>query len=314
MPAMAVESGPAAGRHRGGAGRPAARPRPTCSRSTWAAPPPRPASSSAGEINDDRRSTRSAAAATRGAGSHGTGHPIRVPVIDLAEVSAGGGSIAWIDPGGALRVGPRERRRRARARLLRAGRHPADGHRRRPRARLPRIPWRCSAARCPCDLDRARERRSSRAVARAARARRARGGGAASSTWSTPAWPRALRIVSVERGHDPREFALVAFGGAGPVHAARLAEELEIPRRDRAAHPRRLLGARPRRHRRPPRLRAHASTRRSTRASLPAMSPRATRAMEAEARGDADARRRAARRAGRSRARPTAATAARPTS
>src|SRR5262249_10881480 len=37
---------------------------------------------------------------------HGTGHPIRVPVIDLAEVSAGGGSVAWIDPGGALRVGP----------------------------------------------------------------------------------------------------------------------------------------------------------------------------------------------------------------
>ena len=40
----------------------------------------------------------------------------------------------------------------------------------------------------------------------------------------------ALRIVSVERGHDPREFTLVAFGGAGPVHAARLAEELDIPR------------------------------------------------------------------------------------
>lgn len=38
--------------------------------------------------------------------THGTGYPIRVPVIDLAEVSAGGGSIAWIDPGGALRVGP----------------------------------------------------------------------------------------------------------------------------------------------------------------------------------------------------------------
>jgi N-methylhydantoinase A len=40
----------------------------------------------------------------------------------------------------------------------------------------------------------------------------------------------ALRIVSVERGHDPRDFTLVAFGGAGPVHAARLAEELDIPR------------------------------------------------------------------------------------
>ena len=38
---------------------------------------------------------------------HGTGHPIRVPVIDLAEVSAGGGSIAWVDPAGSLRVGPR---------------------------------------------------------------------------------------------------------------------------------------------------------------------------------------------------------------
>ena len=47
---------------------------------------------------------------------HGTGHPIRVPVIDLAEVSAGGGSIAWIDPGGALKVGPAQRRRRSRAR------------------------------------------------------------------------------------------------------------------------------------------------------------------------------------------------------
>src|SRR5262249_21419021 len=40
----------------------------------------------------------------------------------------------------------------------------------------------------------------------------------------------ALRIVSVERGYDPREFALVAFGGGGPVHAARLAQELEIRR------------------------------------------------------------------------------------
>ena len=38
---------------------------------------------------------------------HGTGHPIRVPVIDLAEVSAGGGSIAWVDPAGSLRVGPK---------------------------------------------------------------------------------------------------------------------------------------------------------------------------------------------------------------
>ena len=40
---------------------------------------------------------------------------------------------------------------------------------------------------------------------------------------------QALRIVSVERGHDPQEFSLIAFGGAGPVHAVALAEELQIP-------------------------------------------------------------------------------------
>ena len=69
---------------------------------------------------------------------HGTGHPIRVPVIDLAEVSAGGGSIAWVDRAGALRVGPQERRRRSRARLLRPRRHRADRHRLQPGARLSR--------------------------------------------------------------------------------------------------------------------------------------------------------------------------------
>jgi len=41
---------------------------------------------------------------------------------------------------------------------------------------------------------------------------------------------RAIKVISVERGHDPRDFTLMAFGGAGPLHAARLAEELEIPR------------------------------------------------------------------------------------
>src|SRR5205814_7941380 len=41
---------------------------------------------------------------------------------------------------------------------------------------------------------------------------------------------RAIRVISVQRGHDLREYTLVAFGGAGPLHAARLARELEIPR------------------------------------------------------------------------------------
>src|SRR4029453_2777579 len=41
---------------------------------------------------------------------------------------------------------------------------------------------------------------------------------------------KAIRVISVQRGHDPREYTLVAFGGAGPLHSARLARELEIPR------------------------------------------------------------------------------------
>ena len=68
---------------------------------------------------------------------HGTGHPIRVPVIDLAEVSAGGGSIAWIDPGGVLRVGPESAGADPGPGLLWPARHARDGHRRRSRARLP---------------------------------------------------------------------------------------------------------------------------------------------------------------------------------
>ncbi len=60
---------------------------------------------------------------------NGAGHPIRVPVIDLAEVSAGGGSIAWVDRAGALRVGPQECGRRARPCARRLRRHRTNRHR-----------------------------------------------------------------------------------------------------------------------------------------------------------------------------------------
>ncbi|MEM7404806.1 MAG: hydantoinase/oxoprolinase family protein [Pseudomonadota bacterium] len=158
---------------------------------------------------------------------HGTGHPIRVPVIDLAEVSAGGGSIAWLDPGGALQVGP-----------LSAGAEPGPACYGRggneptvtdcdlvlgylsPRALLD--------GDLTMDADAAREAIASRlatplgiAVEEAA---------ASVVDVVNASMAEALRIVSVERGHDPREFALIAFGGAGPVHAAALAGELEVPR------------------------------------------------------------------------------------
>ena len=156
---------------------------------------------------------------------HGTGHPIRVPVIDLAEVSAGGGSIAWLDPGGALRVGPQS-----------AGAEPGPacygqggtlptvtdanvvlGYLSRTHLLGGRLPIDAAASEAairehiadPLGLD----------VAEAA---------AGIVRVVNNSMAEALRIVSVERGHDAREFGLAAFGGAGPVHAVALAEELGI--------------------------------------------------------------------------------------
>ena len=117
-----------------------------------------------------------------------------------------------VDAGGALRVGPESAGAHPGPGLLRRGRR-ADGHRREPPAR-------------PAAGRAARAGSCSTATRRRAR-----------STGSTrPAvvdvvnaeMLRALRVVSVERGHDPRDFALVAFGGAGPLHACALAEELGI--------------------------------------------------------------------------------------
>jgi N-methylhydantoinase A len=149
-----------------------------------------------------------------------------VPVIDLAEVSAGGGSIAWIDPGGALRVGPAS-----------AGAEPGpvcygQGGLRPTVTDADLVlgylnPVALLGGALPVHLARARA---------AIEAHIARPLGmevmeAASGIVDVvnAGMAAALRIVSVERGHDPREFALVAFGGAGPVHAARLAQELDIP-------------------------------------------------------------------------------------
>ena len=158
------------------------------------------------------------------------GLPVRLPSVDIHTVGAGGGSIVWIDPGGAIRVGPRERRRDPGPGLLRARRRPADGDRRQSPAR-------------PAAGSARRAASSSTATRRSGR-----------SATSTPRavveivnaeMLRALRVVSVERGHDPRDFALVAFGGAGPLHACALAEELGIADGARPGGGRRALRARP---------------------------------------------------------------------
>jgi N-methylhydantoinase A/oxoprolinase/acetone carboxylase beta subunit len=145
------------------------------------------------------------------------GFPIRLPSLDVHTIGAGGGSIASIDPGGALVVGPEsagadpgpacygrggDRPTVTDANLI-AGRIPED-------AELPGL-GRLDVTAARQALERARV--TAEGVLRVVNAN----------------MQRALRAVSVERGVDPRGLALVAFGGAGPLHACDLADALEMP-------------------------------------------------------------------------------------
>ncbi len=160
--------------------------------------------------------------------SHVGGLPVRLPSLDIHTVGAGGGSIARVDAGGALRVGPQS-----------AGADPGPACY--GRGTLPTVTdanlllGRLQAdhflgGRMRLDVERARaafmalardlfgtqnpgdEQRAALGVVRVANA----------------LMERAIRAISVERGDDPRDCALVAFGGAGPLHAAHLADALGI--------------------------------------------------------------------------------------
>jgi N-methylhydantoinase A len=156
---------------------------------------------------------------------NGTGHPIRVPVIDLAEVSAGGGSIAWVDRAGALRVGPKS-----------AGALPGPAC----YARGGSEPTVTDCNLLLGYLDQGSlldgDLRLDHGAAEAAVRKRLaeplgvdmRTAAAAVIDVVNHAMAEVLKIVSVQRGHDPREFVLAAFGGAGPLHGAALASELGI--------------------------------------------------------------------------------------
>jgi len=153
------------------------------------------------------------------------GYPIRTPMLDINTVGAGGGSIAWIDSGGHLKVGPQSagaepgpacygRGGRAatvtdanvalgilsREALL-GGRMPIDASQ-----------ADAAIARLAAGLNLGREDVAQGIIALA-----------------TVNMAKAIRVISVERGYDPRDYALIAFGGAGPLHAARLTRELDIP-------------------------------------------------------------------------------------
>src|SRR5438445_3999987 len=140
------------------------------------------------------------------------GLPIHLPTVDLQTVGAGGGSIVWRDAGGSVRVGPESAGAQpGPACYGRGGTAPTvtDAN-----LLLGRLPEQLAGG---VRLDRAA----------AERALRDFDPGAVIDVVNAEML-RALRVVSVERGHDPADFALVAFGGAGPLHACALAEELGI--------------------------------------------------------------------------------------
>jgi N-methylhydantoinase A len=160
-------------------------------------------------------------------GEHRVGdRPLALPMVDVHTVGAGGGSIAWLDPGGALRVGPRS-----------AGAVPGPAAYGRggdePTVTDANLVLGYLDADSPLaggvELD---EKAAERVVGElATRAGLSLEDAAAGIVRVASAeMARAVRVVTVERGIDPRDLALVPFGGAGPLHAAAIADELGMTR------------------------------------------------------------------------------------
>ena len=159
-------------------------------------------------------------------GAKAAGYPIRTAVIDLVEIGAGGGSIAWVDGGGVLRVGPQSAGADpGPAAYGKGGREPTitDAN-----LVLGRIdPHNFLGGEIELDVEAARtaiEERCGQPLSMDV-VEVAHG----IVEIANAAMTGALRRISVQRGYDPRDFVLVGFGGAGPLHANRLADELAIP-------------------------------------------------------------------------------------
>ena len=157
----------------------------------------------------------------------GAGYLVRVPAIDLAEVGAGGGSLVWLDAGGALRVGPRS-----------AGAFPGplcyDLGGAEPTVTDANVilgylsPTALAGGAVKLNAARSREVFQQRIAGPLGLPLEEAALGAHLIAASN--MMRAIRAVSSERGRDPREFALFAFGGNGPLFAAGMARALEIAR------------------------------------------------------------------------------------
>jgi N-methylhydantoinase A len=153
------------------------------------------------------------------------GYPIKFPSLDVLTIGAGGGSLAWVDEAGSIKNGPQS------AGAVpgpvcygKGGTEPTNTD---ASVVLGRLGPALLGGQVPLDVSLAKEAIASKigaplglsveqaadAIVRVAEANMA----------------DAVRVISIRRGHDPRDFVLVAFGGAGPLHAAALARELDVP-------------------------------------------------------------------------------------
>ena len=151
--------------------------------------------------------------------------PLKLPMVDIHTIGAGGGSIAAVSSSGRLTVGPRSAGAEPGPVCYgRGGLEPTvtDAH-----LALGRIPSALLGGEIPLDVAAARAAIERRVGAPLRLGVEEAAAGIVEIIDNNMA--RAIRTVSVGRGHDPRRFALIAFGGAGPLHACRLAELLEIP-------------------------------------------------------------------------------------
>jgi N-methylhydantoinase A len=162
-----------------------------------------------------------------------SGYPVKIPVVDIVEIGAGGGSIAWFDEGGLLRVGPKSAGAEpgpacygqgglaptvTDAKLIAGVINPhyfLGGE-------LPIYPELARQALQPvADRVNTTVEHAANGIIRMANAN----------------MTEALKLISVQRGYDPRDFALVAFGGGGAMHAAALAQELHMKKVVIPPHP-----------------------------------------------------------------------------
>jgi len=154
------------------------------------------------------------------------GYPVKAPVIDIHTVGAGGGSIAYVDLGGSLRVGPESAGARPGPACYGLGGESltvTDAN-----VLLGRLPaqW-FLGGRLKLDVE-AAERALSRLADQLGASLEDTAHGVIRVVNSN--MERAVKVISVEKGHDPRDFALVSFGGAGSLHACDLARSMSIPK------------------------------------------------------------------------------------